>query len=100
MDPTWLELSFYEEHFSETTYQNLCSFFATETAKVGLLYNVEYGGFDISERAKELYQLYTSNPIPKYLYKDKDRCDPYLTQIFHELGSKEFSAPYASVKCI
>jgi hypothetical protein len=99
MDPSWLEPTFYEKHFSETTYQNLRSFFATETPKVSLLYNSDYGGFDLSERAKELYQLYTANPIPKYIF-DKHRCDPYITQIFHELGSKAFSAPYASVKCI
>jgi len=66
---------------------------------IEVLYNCCYGGFNPSEKAKELY-------IEKMLEIDKDfnnehfdmyfvdRDDLILREIFHQLGTEKFSGKY------
>jgi len=70
---------------------------------VEVLYNCCYGGFNPSEKAKELY-------IEKMLEIDKDfnnehfnmyfvdRDDPILIEIFHQLGVEKFSGSHSRIK--
>jgi hypothetical protein len=70
---------------------------------IEVLYNYCYGGFNPSEKAKELY-------IEKMLEIDKDfnnehfnmsfvdRDDQILIEIFHQLGVEKFSGTYSRVK--
>jgi len=70
---------------------------------IEVLYNYCYGGFNPSEKAKELY-------IEKMLEIDKDfdtenfvmylvdRDDPILIEIFYKLGVEKFSGSYSRIK--
>jgi hypothetical protein len=70
---------------------------------IEVLYNYCYGGFNPSEKAKELY-------IEKMLEIDKnfdtenfvmylvDRDDPILIEIFYQLGVEKFSGSYSRIK--
>lgn len=72
---------------------------------IEVLYNYCYGGFNPSEKAKELY-------IEKMLEIDKDfnnehfdmyfvdRDDPILIEIFHQLGIEKFSGSYSKIKSL
>jgi len=80
-----------------------------------VLTNHCYGGFGMSEKAYERYielkgiTVYREKKYGSTIYwthEDKknmlydgslDRDDPILIQVFEELGSKEFSGPYAKV---
>ena len=56
---------------------------------IEVLYNGCYGGWEISEKAMELYKLRNTNydSIKLEIY-DFCRTDPILIQIYHELGDE------------
>jgi hypothetical protein len=66
-----------------------------QTEQIKVLYNDCYGGWSLSDKAKELYKIRklnidNSNKLP-YLTR---RSDPILIQIFDELGN-EFDGKYS-----
>jgi hypothetical protein len=64
----------------------------TENEEIEVLYNNCYGGWGVSNKAKDLYKLRKmNNSINDYLSK---RSDPILIQIYHELGD-EFDQKYS-----
>lgn len=66
--------------------------------EIEVLYNVCYGGWGISNKAKELYTLRTpknsNNFYDYYDYYYSKRSDPILIQIYNELGD-EFDRKYS-----
>jgi len=66
---------------------------------IEVLYNRCYGGWGISEKAVELYNLRNENSNPLTTLDSDDLCrhDPILIQIYHELG-KEFNDTYARIQ--
>ena len=59
---------------------------------VEVLYNSRYGGYELSDKAKKMFEERKTNED----YED-DRDTPLILQIFHELGV-EFSDKYCKVK--
>ena len=53
--------------------------------EIEVLYNDCYGGWTLSNKAKELYKLRKNNLSNAYISK---RSDPILIQIYNELGDK------------
>jgi len=53
--------------------------------EIEVLYNDCYGGWKLSNKAKELYKLRKNNLSNTYISK---RSDPILIQIYYELGDK------------
>lgn len=53
--------------------------------EIEVLYNDCYGGWTLSNKAKELYKLRKNNLSNTYISK---RSDPILIQIYYELGDK------------
>ena len=58
----------------------------TDNEEIEILYNKKYGGWTISDKAKELYKLRTTNNVDSDFH---ERNDTILIQIYKELG-KEF----------
>jgi len=61
---------------------------------IEVLYNGCYGGWTLSEKAKELYNIRKLKNTEKYLSR---RSDPVLIQIYYELGD-EFDGKYSKTK--
>ena len=59
---------------------------------VEVLYNSRYGGYELSDKAKKMFEERKTNED----YED-DRDTPLILQIFHELGV-EFSDKYCDVR--
>ena len=59
---------------------------------IEVLYNSTYGGYDLSDKAKKLFEERKTNEDSEY-----DRDTPLMLQIFHELGD-EFDGSYCKVK--
>ena len=70
---------------------------ANKEEKVKVLYNCRYGGWNMSDKAEELYRLRRQEPdyIDNYSL-GWDRHDPVLVQIFEELGD-EFNGEHCKV---
>ncbi len=66
---------------------------------IEVLYNICYGGWGISEKAVELYNLRNGNNNPITTLDSGDLCrhDPILIQIYKELGV-EFNDVYAKIQ--
>lgn len=67
-----------------------------EAEYIEILYNSCYGGFSLSEQAKEMYEAKTNTKF----VKDKDhRTDKILLEIYHEfkLKEKRFSGQHADI---
>ena len=70
-----------------------------EEEVIEVLYNICYGGWGISEKAVELYNLRNGNNNPITTLDSGDLCrhDPILIQIYKELGV-EFNDVYAKIQ--
>jgi hypothetical protein len=56
-----------------------------EEEKIEVLHNIKYGGWELSEKAIELYRARNVNFNPDEL--ETNRTDPILIQIYNELGN-------------
>lgn len=65
--------------------------------QIEVLYNSCYGGWNISEKAYELYKLRNPNIDSNETEFDCNRSDPILIEIYKELG-KEFDGKYSETK--
>lgn len=63
----------------------------TDNEEIEVLYNICYGGWGISDKARQLYKLRKTDNSNNYLRK---RTDPILIQIYNELGD-EFDGEYS-----
>ena len=63
--------------------------------EIEVLYNSCYGSWRISNKAKELYTLRTTNNSNNYVRK---RSDPILIQIYNELGNEFDGGKYSFKK--
>lgn len=73
-----------------------------------ILYNSSYGGFSLSEEAKELYnqkspekkmKLKNDKEEKEYIYDwEIERHDPILISVFEELGTEKCSGSYCKLK--
>ena len=63
----------------------------TDNEQIEVLYNNCYGGWQISDKANELYTLRKTYNSKNYL---SERNDPILIQIYNELGD-EFDGKYS-----
>ena len=64
--------------------------------EIEVLYNDCYGGWDISQKAYELYKTRNNNVSPR-IRRNIIRTDPILIQIYHELGS-DFDTKHSKTK--
>lgn len=53
-----------------------------------IVYNACYGGFGLSNKARELYCTLSGVDPLEFYDSDLDRTDPILVQVVKELGSK------------
>lgn len=67
------------------------------TNKIGVLYNDCYGGFNISEKAFEMYNEKTEKGELKSMHF-LCRHNPVLIEILNEIGEEEFSGDCAAIK--
>jgi hypothetical protein len=68
-----------------------------EDTKIGVLYNDCYGGFNISEKAFEIYNEKTKKGKLNSM-SFVCRHNPLLIEILNEIGEKEFSGDCAAIK--
>jgi len=77
---------------------------------IGVLYNNCYGGFSVSNKAKQIYNERMSEENPEYKSKNMNgfyddfydttrRHDPLLVSIYHELGEKFNGEAYTKITC-
>lgn len=64
--------------------------------EIEVLYNDCYGGWDISQKAYELYKTRNNNVSPR-IRRNIIRTDPILIQIYHELGA-DFDTKYSKTE--
>jgi hypothetical protein len=76
---------------------------------IGVLYNNSYGGFSVSNKAKQIYNERMSEENPEYksrttngvyddFYDTSRRHDPLLVNIYHELGQEFNGAKHTKIK--
>ena len=67
------------------------------TNKIGVLYNDCYGGFNVSEKAFEMYNEKTKKSKLNSM-NFVCRHNPLLIEILNEIGEKEFSGDCSKIK--
>jgi hypothetical protein len=69
--------------------------------RITVLYNDCYGGFGMSQLALDKYNEKMKKIDPDFKEVKYDwqisRSDPYLVEVYNELGSEQFSGKYAKV---
>lgn len=65
----------------------------TDNDEIEILYNKKYGGWTISDKAKELYKLRTTNNLDCDFH---ERNDTILIQIYKELGNEFDDKKYSN----
>ena len=82
---------------------------ATPDQMIGVLYNNDYGGFNVSKKAKKIYNERMSQDNSEYKSRSTDgfyddfydttgRHDPLLVSIYHELGEEFNGTKYTKIK--